>query len=276
MRRVVTFILVVVLPILILAGDLVITPVDNGDGTLSINYTQTGDPVVCLSLIVDLSGSSSQVVGVAGGGGNLNVYVDYYHSNPGALNDNNFGDDGGNPAADPDGPGVATLPASVVALSMCELDDVNNTPASGTLAVVDFGGYSCGVIYGDTLRGCAVDVFGNKMTINGQPCDSFKLTFEDIGDCSHEGDIADAAATLGLPDGVVGFGDLNALISALAPTFANIPVGTDPRLDYADIADAAATLGVHDGMIGFGDLNALITALSPTFADRDTCTDPLY
>ena len=90
-------------------------------------------------------------------------------------------------------------------------------------------------------------------------------------------DIADAAATLGVPDGQVGFGDLGAFISALAPTFADIPVGTIPPLDCMDIADAAATLGVPDGQIGFGDLGALIVELSLVgFADRDCVTDPLY
>ena len=249
----------------VLAGDLALTPVDNADGTMSIDYTYTGDPPVALALIVDVSGEQVLIESVAGDVF-FDVYIDWYNSNPGALNDNDFADDGANPAADPAAAGVAILPASVISLSMAELDEHNDAPASGTLATIDFGSFFCGgVITGDTLRGCVVDVLGNEMTINGAPCATASVPFTSFcGECACRGDVTDG---LGVPPGdgsVVDFGDLNYLIGQIAPTFST---PTTPDLSCADVADAIAVpVGGGDGTVDFGDLNYIITQLAPTFS----------
>ena len=267
MKHSVTLMLVLVLTLTVFAGDLVLTPVDNGDGTLSIQYSYSGDPPVAVALVVDTSAGNGLIYG-ATGGGFFEVFIDCYNSNPGVLNNNDITDDGCGPIANPNGPGEIALPASVVVLSMAELDDQNDAPVSGTLATIDFGGCADGIITGESLRGCVVDVLGNEMTINGVKCGSASVPSISTGcgePCICRGDVA---SSFGLPPGDgnrIDFGDLNYLIRQIAPTF-NKTVADDPTIWCADTTNSLGLpLYSGDGIIDFGDLNYMISQIAPTF-----------
>jgi hypothetical protein len=264
MKTLVTLVAVIALTVPCFAGDATIDVAS--DGTVSLTFT--GDAPVGVGLICDATSGVAYINGIANSAGIFNVNIDFAHTaettTPGSYS---IGD--GHPAADPQAAGVPTLPAKVVALSVGELDAADATSPVEIGVISMDAGEVC--LSGDPLRGGIVDINGAAMTIsNDGAC------FAVGGSTCCPGDIADAIATLGSPDGKIGFGDLNALIAALAPTFADVAVGVNPALDCADIANAIATLGSPDGMVGFGDLNALIAALAPTFADRDCATNPLY
>lgn len=277
MKKLVVLLAVVALTAPVFAGDLILDPVDNEDGTLTINYTYTGDAPVGLALIVDSTGDGETQS--AAGGPFLNVFIDCYNSNPGNLNDNDFSDDGCDPAADPAGPGVATLPAAVVSLSMGELDENNDAPSPGTLATVDFGGAASGVITGDTLRGCVVDVLGAEMTINGVACDTASVPFsvtDTGGGCACRGDVA---LSNGAPpgDGVtVDLGDFNYFLGQLGAVGA--PFVIDPTPANLLCADVAASNGAPviggDGKVDLGDFNYFLGQLGAVGAPFSTTCLP--
>ena len=269
MKMLITLIAVLALTAPVFAGDLTLTATDNGDGTLTVGYSgYTGDAPVGLALIVDSTGdgqTQSAVGSVVPCDSFFDVYIDYYNSNPGAINDNTFCDDGAHPAADPAAAGVATLPADVVSLSMGELDELNDAPASGTLAVVDFGGAASGTISGDTLRGCVVDILGNEMTVNGGACGALSLAFTVTdGPVCCRGDVADG---LGLPgtNTLVDFGDINLVVGTIAPLGFSTTIVAHPELTCGDVANGLglpAPIGSH-GIIDFGDINYMVGTIAP-------------
>jgi hypothetical protein len=263
MKTFVTLIAVVALTATCFAGDATIDVAS--DGTVSLTFT--GDPPVGLGLVCDASAAvgdavAANITGIANAPGIFNVNIDYAHTaettTPGSYA---IGD--GHPAADPAAAGVATLPDPVAVLSVGELDAADATsPVAVGVISLDAPGDVC--VSEDTLRGGVVDINGAAMTItNDGAC--FQVGAGPT--CACRGDIADALQQLN-PDGVVGFGDLNALITQLAPTFADqepVPAG----YECADIADALQQpVDGGDGKIGFGDLNYMISQLAPTFADR--------
>ena len=237
----------------------------------------SGAPPVGIALIVDAgagSGSPSNIHDVEPPSDPFfNVFIDFAHTFE-SVSPGSYTIGAGHPAADPSAPGVATLPGEKVSICVAELNaaDANSLVLPIDLAIVIMDNLGDICLSEDLLRGGVVDIHGQPVTVIGAGGECYP-----VGGCCDccPGEIADSLGILGSHDGYVGFGDLNALIQALAPTFEDVfPNGPDP-LFCADIADQFATLGNQDGVVGFGDLNALIVALAPTFADRDCVTDPL-
>ena len=121
--------------------------------------------------------------------------------------------------------------------------NISEQPWTATVNSVGGAGPAAGYQYGETE-----DFFVNR-------------------GCACRGDVANGLA---LPPGdgsVVDFGDLNYLISQIAPTFST---PTTPGLLCADIADGLALpVPGGDGTVDFGDLNYMISQIAPTF--NSTC-----
>lgn len=217
MKTLVTSVAIIALTVPCFAGDATIDVAS--DGTVSLSFT--GDAPVGIGLICDATSGVAYINGIANSAGIFNVNIDYAHTaETGTPGSYNIGD--GHPAADSAGAGVATLPAKVVALSVGELDAADATSPVEIGVISMDAGPVC--VSGDPLRGGIVDINGAAMTItNDGAC-------FDVGAASTccPGDVADATATLGSPDGKIGFGDLNAMILALAPTFGDRDCGTSP------------------------------------------------
>jgi hypothetical protein len=93
--------------------------VDNSNATVTISYTTDGDEPCAIALRISCS-DTLQITGGSGTDVAYNCFIDYAYSNdPYALGD-------GDPFANPDGPGAATLPASEISICMGVLDESGN------------------------------------------------------------------------------------------------------------------------------------------------------
>ena len=154
-----------------LAGSITIDVNDQGDGTGIVQITDiTGVPPVCVALVVTANdgGDGDTVVDVnAPVDSFFDVFPDFYNTTPGAMDDDDFSNDGGHPGADPAGAGVLES-GDQVSLSMGELDDVDNADDMTLpidLAVIDLGAAGDVQITVDALRGGIVDVNLGDVTV---------------------------------------------------------------------------------------------------------------
>jgi hypothetical protein len=186
MKKILASLIVLALVAPVMA-DVAVTATESSPGVLEITVTPSGDPApvirgVALLLGWDDTNTGDGVVTSASVTG-LNTNIDYYVTNPIVdADEDNVPDDPGHPAADPAGPGVATLPAADVSLCSGYLD---STGAQGGLtgpAVFtvnyDLTADTLVSIALDTLRGSIVgDDIGSitvqetqLLTAGGDPC----------------------------------------------------------------------------------------------------------
>jgi len=107
------------------------------------------------------------------------------------------------------------------------------------------------------MRGRTAVIGSYGAQVNG----SFRKGAAYVYDLPHPcpGDIADEFSQLN-PDGIVGFGDFQALLGLVGPC----PGGTPPPPGCdGDIADDFGTLNGGDGMVSFGDFLALLGLVGP-------------
>lgn len=99
-------------------ADVAITATDEGDGQLKISILPSGGAVV-RGVALKLSNTDGAVIDAVADvvATQFNTFIDYAYSNPVGYD---VGE--GDPIADPDGPGVATLPAGTFSLSAGYLD----------------------------------------------------------------------------------------------------------------------------------------------------------
>jgi hypothetical protein len=282
-------------------ADVDVTAVDNGGGELVITITPSGDAVVRgVALLLGTNYGDGQAASASVTG--LNTNIDYYVTNPIVdADENNVPDDPGQPAADPAGPGVATLPAADLSLCSGYLDGdglQGGLPGTATFTV----NYNLTTetevsIALDTLRGGivgddlgTVDVQATQiLAAGGDPCrdkvlavdgataaalyDRYVAEGEDPSSwcwqyqCRGDAD--------GLEETVFISGtfrtyqaDLNLLIISWKLTPESEPAAADPRADINHAEETVFISGTYS--VYQQDLNELITNWQKTTAWLDT------
>jgi hypothetical protein len=229
----------------------------NGDGSRTVSLTFTGAPPRSVGLVADATSHAADIVAISGAPGIFNFYPDFALADP---NHYDIGD--GHPAADLLAPGVATLPAGLVSISVRE-EDLTDAVSPVEVAVIELDGDGDVCLSTDPLRGGIVDINGAPMAIlNDGAC--FTIT----PPCPCRGDLSTDNLNPN-QDGLVDFGDFGYFLGhfgASSPFFVIRPV--PPDLLCADISDDGVLPG-QNGQIDFGDLNyfmGVFGSYAPTFS----------
>jgi hypothetical protein len=306
MKKILASLIVLALVAPVMA-DVAVTATESSPGVLEITVTPSGDPApvirgVALLLGLDAANTGDGQATDASIDDSLNTNIDYYVTNPIVdADEDNVPDDPGHPAADPAGPGVATLPSADLSLCSGYLD---STGAQGGLTgpavfTVNYSGTSDTLvsIALDTLRGSIVgDDIGDVtvqetqlVTFGGDPCrdkvlavdgataaalyDRYVAEGEDPSSwcwqyqCRGDAD--------GLEETVFISGtfrtyqaDLNLLIISWKLTPESEPAAADPRADINHAEESVFISGTYS--VYQQDLNELITNWQKTTAWLDT------
>jgi len=210
-------------------ADVAITAADSGSGVLTITVTPSGGAVVrgvALLLGTNSGDGLAQSASVTG----LNTNIDYFATNGVGDVTGDTPNGEGTPAADPAGPGVATLPAADLSLCSGYLDaSQGGLPGTATFSVQYDGTSDTEVsIALDTLRGGVVGETLGTVTVQATQVVAFN------GICLGDG----------TGDGNINGADVGGLLATFNKTLADNPGEYNPVYDFTgDDAVNGADIG---------------------------------